>query len=135
MALINWTDGLSVKVESIDNQHKKLIDMINEFYELIREKSNNDLIANLVKNMKDYTINHFSYEERLLEKHGYVETVNHKQEHAQFINKVEDLEKRLNNGQIIVSFEITSFLKKWLCEHIQVSDMKYSGFLVKAGVR
>ncbi len=36
MALIDWDKSLSVNVEEIDQQHKKLIAMINELNEAMR---------------------------------------------------------------------------------------------------
>jgi hemerythrin len=46
-----------------------------------------------------------------------------------------DLEDRYNNGGLVVSFEITTFLKKWLIDHIQGTDKEYSDFLIAKGVK
>jgi hemerythrin len=110
-----------------------LISMVEEFYERINEKSNEDLIGELIAKMKDYTIDHFNTEEALFDKYNYPDAEEHKKEHAEFIAKVADLEKRLQNGKLIISFEITDFLKKWLLKHINGSDKKYSKFLVAQG--
>ena len=134
MSLIKWTEELSVNINSIDNQHKILVNIINDFYDKIENKSNNELISELIKNMKDYTIIHFNTEEKLFEKYNYVDTKEHKKEHDDFVKKVSDLEKRYNEGKMILSFEITNFLKSWLINHIQGTDKKYSKFLVQNGV-
>lgn len=135
MALIKWNEKLSVKINSIDDQHKILINMINEFYEMIGDKSNDELISALIKKMKEYTVVHFSYEEKLFKEYNYSDFETHKKEHQGFVDKVIDLEKRFNDGKIIMSFEITKFLKDWLIKHIQGTDMKYTNFLVRKGVR
>ncbi|MCK5168846.1 MAG: hemerythrin family protein [Bacteroidales bacterium] len=135
MAFINWDDSLSIKIDSIDEQHKKLIGMINDFYDSIQNRSNNELISQLISSMKNYTIEHFNFEERLFEKYNYSHSKEHNQEHELFIKKVKELEQKLNSGTIILSFEITSFLKDWLKKHILVSDIKYAGFLIDKGVR
>lgn len=134
MALIEWSDNISVGIESIDKQHKVLIGMINEFYDLIKIKSNNALIEDLIGKMKRYTLVHFKFEESLFESHNFPYTEEHKIEHQDFVNKVIDLEQRLQDGKLIVSFEVTSFLKKWLLEHIQGTDKKYTNLLVSKGV-
>ena len=135
MALIKWNEKLSVKINSIDDQHKILIDMINEFYEMIGDKSNDELISALIKKMKEYTVVHFSYEEKLFKEYNYSDFEAHKKEHQGFVNKVIDLEKRFNDGKIIMSFEITKFLKDWLIKHIQGTDMKYTKLLIQKGVK
>lgn len=135
MSLIKWNDSLSVKIKSIDDQHKKLVEMINEFYENIRSNSNNESISALINKMKEYTIYHFEFEEKLLETNNYSDIELHKKEHEDFIKKVVDLETRFNEGKLIISFEITSFLKDWLKKHIKGTDMQYSALLVENGAK
>ncbi len=135
MAYIEWNESLSVRIESIDKQHKKLINMINIFYINIRDKSNNDLISDLITKMKEYTIIHFKTEEDYFRKYNYPALDKHNQEHDKFIKKVADLEKRFNENKVILSYEITSYLKEWIKDHIQLSDKKYSDFLIKNGVK
>ena len=79
MAAINWNEGYSVKIETIDNQHKKLIELINSFYENINNGSNKERLLELIKAMKDYTIYHFSTEEKYLKKVKYPDFNKHKQ--------------------------------------------------------
>jgi hemerythrin-like metal-binding protein len=135
MSYINWNDSLSVCIESIDEQHKKLINLINEFYENIKNNSTNDVLSLLIKGMREYTVFHFKNEENLFMLHHYPNYLQHKTEHEDFINKVKDFEDRFNNGKLIVSFEITNFLKSWLKQHIQGTDKQYTEFLIKKGVK
>jgi len=134
MAAITWSESLSVKIESIDDQHKKLIEMINDFYENISKRTNNENIIVLIDGMKKYTIEHFSYEERYMKQFGYPEYEQHKQEHDNFIARVTVLEEKFKKGTIILSYEITSFLKDWIKYHIQNSDMKYTSFFKNNGM-
>ncbi|RLD77580.1 MAG: hemerythrin [Bacteroidetes bacterium] len=135
MKLIEWDENLSVKIDSIDEQHKVLVDMINDFYEKIRTKAANELISELIKKMKNYTVVHFTTEERYFKQYNYPDIEAHKKEHQDFVDKVVDLEKRFNSGKVILSFEITNFLKEWLINHIQGTDMKYTNFLIQKGVK
>jgi hemerythrin-like metal-binding protein len=135
MALIKWNEQLSVGIESIDKQHQVLVSMINEFYDNISNRSSRELISELIAKMKDYTVFHFNYEENIFKKHNYIKTDAHKKEHDDFVAKVLDLEDRYNNGGLVVSFEITTFLKKWLIDHIQGTDKEYSDFLIAKGVK
>jgi hemerythrin-like metal-binding protein len=135
MAFITWNKDLSVKIDSIDDQHKKLIELINDFYENIKNRSNNESISKLLRGMNQYTVEHFDIEEELMKKYGYPDLTVHKKEHDKFVTKVTELEEKFNSGKVIVSFEITSFLKDWWKNHIQVVDQKYSDFFIKSGLK
>jgi hemerythrin len=126
---------MSVKIKSIDDQHKKLFEIINDFYENISARSNNELILELVSGMKKYTSMHFNTEEKYMRQCSYPDYENHKKEHDDFISKVVDLEEKLKKGTIILSFEITNFLKDWIKNHIQSTDKKYSDFFIKHGIK
>jgi hemerythrin len=134
MASINWDQSMSVGIRSIDTQHKSLIESINGFYDAINSSSAKELIVNLLKEMKEYSIFHFFTEESLLKKHGYPDLEQHKSEHHGFIKKIEDMDKRLKEGKLVLSLELTSFIKTWITNHIMVIDKKYSAFLISKGV-
>lgn len=134
MAYFEWDENLSVKISSIDDQHKKLVEMINVFYQNIKDNSGNDQISKLVRGMKDYTRQHFSTEENYMRKFNYPDYDGHKREHDMFVTKVSELEDKLNQGKMVLSFEITKFLKEWVKNHIQGTDKKYSDFFVSKGV-
>lgn len=141
MALYEWNENLSVNIKSIDAEHKMLFNMINEFYEEIHKiheglgsSTLKELRGTLIRKMKNYSIDHFRTEEEYFEQYNYPDFEAHKKEHYNFIDKVSDLEKRFKAGSLIMTTELTDFLKDWLVSHIQDSDQKYSDFLVGKGV-
>ncbi len=136
MATITWTDEvLSVNIPSIDDQHKKLIHLINEFYRNISIQSSKESIFKLIKALKEYTVFHFSTEEQYMKQYGYPEYIEHKAEHDRFVQRVLDFEDRYKNGKLILTLEITNFIKNWVSNHIKTTDKKYSDFLINRGVR
>jgi hemerythrin len=135
MAFLFWEDELSVSIKSIDDQHKRLIVLINQFYENIKTSSNKELISNLISGMKNYTVFHFKTEEKFLKQFNYPNFEEHKKEHEKFLEKVNALEERFRAGKLILSFEITDFLKKWIRNHIMETDSQYSAFLKNKGVK
>ena len=104
MAFLNWTDSLSVKINSIDEQHKKLIGLINSFYEQVSHRTNDENISILIKGMREYTQMHFNYEERYMRQFNYPDYIIHKKEHDMFISKVAAVEEKVNKGTVILSF-------------------------------
>jgi hemerythrin len=135
MAALTWTESLSVNIKSIDDQHKKLFDLINDFYENINSRSNNENILKLLDGMKQYTCKHFSNEERFMVSLNYPDYETHKKQHEVFIKKIDELENKIKSGYLVVSFEITGFLKDWIKNHIQKVDKKYSDFFIERGVK
>jgi hemerythrin len=135
MAVIKWSESYSVHIDEIDKQHKKLFDMINEFYNKVVNHSNDELIFELVKGMRIYVQTHFNYEEELMKRYNYSHYNVHKKQHDSFVQKVMELENKLKKGITVVSFEITSFLKDWIKNHILTIDIQYSKFLNERGVK
>lgn len=134
MSFIEWTDDLSVHIDSVDAQHKNLVAIINRLYDSMQAGKANAIMRRIFVELAEYTASHFSYEERLFKQHSYPEMTSHQHSHANLIVQMKELQKKLEAG-IPVSIKTFSFLKKWLTEHIMKEDHRYSGFLRAKGVR
>ena len=134
MPLVEWNDELSVGISSIDEQHKKLVNMINALNDALVEGKANDLLATIFDGLTVYTVKHFGYEEELFAQHGYVEAESHKNEHEALINQVKTLQNKMNEGDFMISVEVMAFLKDWLTNHIMKTDKAYAPFLIDKGV-
>jgi hemerythrin-like metal-binding protein len=62
--LIVWSDELSVNIEEIDKQHKKLIDVINVLFNAMIEGKTQNIIDTIIDDLIDYAKYHFSTEEK-----------------------------------------------------------------------
>jgi hemerythrin-like metal-binding protein len=127
--LISWHDSFSVNNVVIDNQHKKLIDIINNFYEIVRSSSDKNEIARIFDELKSYTNYHFKAEESMLEKVNYVHLESHQLLHQGFIDKLLELETKYMQGKFTVNSEMMGFLRNWLIEHIMTEDKRYMKFI------
>lgn len=130
MTLFKWDESYSVGNDRIDWQHKKLIDMINEFYQNLQDRLPKEGISVLIKRLNDYIEVHFKTEEDILRKIGYPRLDAHIIEHEKFIKKVHDIEKRHNEGTLLLTVELTSFLKDWLKDHILRKDKHYKDYII-----
>ena len=129
MELIKWHDHFSVSSELIDNQHKKLIQLINRLYTAFKKKSVNDELQNIIAELKAYTIYHFSVEEKLFKEHNYPFKDDHEMEHQLFIDKIADFEEKFKQNKATLTFEMMTFLRQWLTHHILETDMQYVPYL------
>lgn len=134
MALITWDDSLSVNVAEIDQQHKKLIDLINELNDAMKRGEGKSVVGKTVYNLFNYTLIHFKNEEQYFEKFGYPDTEKHKKEHAAFVQKVTDFKDGIESGKLSLSVGVMKFLRDWLQNHIKGTDKKYSDFFNENGL-
>ena len=135
MAYFEWDEKYSVKVPTVDNEHKKLFELINGFYAAIANKGANSALLELVEGLRAYTVYHFTHEEKMMQQARYGGLATQQAAHKSFVDKVTDIQKRIQDGKLVVSMEMTSFLKSWLTEHILKLDTKYSESMMAASIR
>ena len=135
MALIKWDDSFSVKVAEIDRQHQKLISMINELNDAMKQGKGKDILGKIVNGLISYTATHFKTEENYFERFGYPDADQHKKEHIAFVQKVSDFKNGFEKGKLSLSIEVMNFLSDWLQNHIKGTDKKYSQFFNGKGLK
>ena len=135
MALVQWSNSLSVNVVEIDKQHHKLVDMINELNDAMRSGKGKDALAKIVNGLIAYTGTHFKTEERYFDQFGYPDASSHKKEHVDFVAKVSEFKDGFAKGKIRLSIEVMNFLSDWLQNHIKGVDKKYGPFFNEKGLK
>ncbi len=125
MAIITWDSSLSVNVEEVDRQHKKLVDLINELHDAMRVGKAKEVMGKVIKELVDYTVQHFSLEEKKMQEFQYENYPSHKIEHDQFVAKAAGLQKDFAAGKVTITLDTMTFLKDWLTKHIMGTDKKY----------
>ncbi len=134
MPLMTWTDQLSVNVQQVDSQHKKLVELLNNFHDSMKLGKGKEAMGKTFSALLDYTVYHFGTEEDLFKKYGYPSSATHKKEHEALTKQVLELSERFSRGEPVVSAETMTFLKNWLNDHILGSDKKYGPFLNAQGI-
>ena len=135
MPLIHWSDSLSVKVEAIDKQHQKLIDMINQLNDAMRQGKGKEVAGKIIDGLVTYTRTHFTFEEKYFSQYGYPDSEAHIKEHKLFERKAAEFRSDFGKGKLTLSMQIINFLSDWLRTHIQGSDQKYAPFFNQNGLR
>ena len=134
MALITWSDALSVNIKEIDTQHQRLVDLVNKLHDSMKSGKGNDILGPILSDLVRYTVSHFATEERYFQKFAYPEFQQHKKEHDDLAQKAKVLKASFEQGKQTISIEVLNFLKDWLSKHILGSDKKYSPFLIGKGL-
>lgn len=126
--MINWNSEYSVNHPEIDKEHQSLFKLLNEFYRELQAGSSKEKMAGLIKGLLDYSKIHFSNEEEYMHSIGFPEVEAHKSEHDAFIQKATDFYNKYNSGRLLLSLEVTNFIKEWIANHIKTQDKKYAVF-------
>ena len=135
MALMTWTDKLSVGVGVIDDDHKKLVGMVNELYDAMQAGHGKEKLGRILDELVKYTKFHFAREEKFFAETGYPAAGPHKQQHEALTRQVLDVQKKYNAGATAtLSVDVMQFLKNWLITHIQGSDQSYRPHLNAKGI-
>ncbi|NDV24035.1 bacteriohemerythrin [Desulfovibrio sp. JC022] len=134
MPILEWSEDLSVGVRVIDTEHMQLINMINKAYDSVKNMEEEKVLKELVKDMYDYALSHFSTEDRLMEKHGYPALEGHGKMHHDFTMKAEALNLLVTSGNPVEPVKVFKYLADWLTDHILKTDKELGKFLNEKGV-
>lgn len=132
--VFDWKPEYSVNVEEIDEQHKKLVSLIDKLYNSIYSFKTREELGGILEELIEYADYHFSTEEKYFDKFNYEYSEEHKREHEIFREKMLDLNKKFKNKELEISFELIDFLEDWLLDHLMEQDQKYVKCFIEHGL-
>ena len=135
MTFVVWNDTYSVNVAEIDQQHQKLLAIMNELYEAMQENNESNVLREILDRLVTYTETHFNTEKEYFDQYGYPNKDEHNKTHTYFKNKISDFRTSFTSGETDLSFEVMTFLKDWLRNHIKGVDKEYSEFFNEKGLK
>ena len=135
MDFMTWTSEMSVGVIVLDNDHKKLIGIINQLHYGITASHKKKILGAVLDQLVDYARFHFAREEEFFLQTGYLSATTHRIEHASFISRIANVQARFKSAPVaMLDQELMNFLRNWLLTHIQGSDKKYGPSLNAHGI-
>lgn len=129
MPYISWKNSFNIGISVIDDQHKKLVEIINELYEAQRLGTSQSIINDVLIKMEDYTKYHFDMEEEMQHANKYPEIMQHKIEHREFIDKLTLFKRDSKKNNLLLSLKTIDYLKDWTINHILGSDKDFGEYL------
>jgi hemerythrin len=133
MPLFTWDESYSVQVAEFDNQHKKLVAMINDLFDAMKQGKSKTILGSIFTDLVEYTKVHFAAEEIKMNQFHYPDTAPHTKEHRELTQKALELQAQFNAGTMLVSVDTLNFLRDWLRKHILETDKKYGAFFNSVG--
>jgi hemerythrin-like metal-binding protein len=125
MPIMTWNDSLSVGVDAMDLQHKKLVDLTNKLFDSMKQGKGKQVLQSVLTDLVSYTRVHFAAEEKFMQGHNYPALSEHKIQHQRLIEKVSGFCKKFNEGQMGIPIDLCEFLENWLKVHISSEDKLY----------
>ena len=132
---VEWKDDYSVGIDSIDQQHKKLLNLINQLQTAVDYSTGEQFEREALDELVDYTKTHFTYEEGLMRDNDYPDFEQHKAQHEKMFEKVREVLAEYEQDQDTAMANAAEYLKDWLINHINGTDKEYSSYLIGKGVK
>jgi hemerythrin-like metal-binding protein len=129
---IFWQDSYSVGLESIDNQHRRLFDLVNTILETRQGLANPANEGEIMQSLLSYVREHLKFEEELMAESGYPDLAAHAEQHYHFVISVIEKMKLALNGRLPYK-ELAEMLGNWLTTHVMGVDQKYAPWLTRRG--
>jgi len=132
---VEWKDDYSVGIDSIDQQHKKLLNLINQLQTAVDYSTGEQFEQEALDELVDYTKTHFTYEEGLMRDNDYPDFEPHKAQHEKMFKKVGEVLAEYEKDHDTAMSNAAEYLKDWLINHINGTDKEYSSYLISKGVK
>ncbi len=134
MAFINWTEEFTTGIESIDDQHSHLVDLVNKFEEAGRRGKGSRVMSEILNDLVGYTQEHFAHEEKIMKECGFPGLKNHMALHRQFLQKIERFQYEFASAGRRATTDVRELLGSWMHSHILQDDMAYAEHLERSRV-
>ncbi|SCA56074.1 Methyl-accepting chemotaxis protein [Candidatus Terasakiella magnetica] len=122
--LVSWSDDLAFGVDHIDDDHKKLLGMVNSLYHFMKTNATQDDIQMAFSELHNYTETHFGSEEEVMQNMNYADYEIHKKAHEGFVKRLDGLYAKYQNGESGAEVDLTGLLGSWWVNHIMSFDKK-----------
>lgn len=121
-------NSYNTQIGTIDQQHKKLVEMINNLESAIGKNGEQKIIGEIFYQLVDYTKYHFSFEERLMAESSYPQLKEHIILHKEFIDQIVLMLEAMKTDSHKLGDKLITFLKDWLLQHILGHDKEFGAF-------
>ena len=130
--MLQWKDEYNTGVALMDKQHRRLVELINQLFQCMKDGGDRMLLASVVDELVNYTVTHFRAEEDVMKKHNYPDLDAHKMVHKNFVDQVGVYAKKIKAGDRLPPADVYKFLKDWLIGHIEKQDRDGYGQFITA---
>jgi|SaaInl4_150m_RNA_FD_contig_21_1753163_length_571_multi_6_in_0_out_0_1 hemerythrin len=137
---MQWDSKLELGIESVDNQHKTIIERIHRLEIALDSQATSVSYQRMIEThdfLHYYVAAHFREEEEMMAQGNYPELEAHKDRHRSFEMQLAQLRIDLDNSGLMshAAAQLINYLSKWFITHIQTEDPKYALYLNSCNIR
>jgi hemerythrin-like metal-binding protein len=126
-----WNNTLSVEVDEIDEDHRRLVELYNILRNAVSAGEAPNYIEAVMEELVTCTVWHFKHEERLMIRYDYPGYEAHRNEHDDLVESARELQQKFLQNDMRISGEDITYLEHWLTGHILSTDMELGEFLAE----
>jgi hemerythrin len=132
LALLTWSKKYSVGVQTLDDQHKGMLCVLNELHAAMMRGQAQKAVGPLCIKLLGYTRDHFSTEERMMSETRFPGLAEHQAKHQELARKVGEYAARYQQGGYTLYIQLLNFVREWLTGHIQKKEDQELGAWLNA---
>lgn len=122
-----WTSELEIGIEDIDFEHKKILEITNQFLEYYNTEKSDKIVKETIEFLINYADEHFKNEEKILLEYQYPPFEHHKKQHDSFKVLIESLYEDIvlqgvNSTNLA---KLHNLITEWITKHIKTFDKAY----------
>jgi hemerythrin len=131
--LFDFDSEFRLGIDLIDNEHVKLVDMLNEVHALLSDGKREEAKQYFNVTLSSYVNEHFASEEKFMERIEFPLINEHKKIHENFKRSFYELRPLIESCDEAAFRNALSDAFMWIVGHIGKTDKKYAAFyLAKA---
>ena len=135
--LVKWSPTFSVGVKLVDDQHKGLLDLLNDIFNHVSGNVAEEraYFTSVIQKAVNYVKVHFSTEEKIMIRTNFPGYSEHKKAHDTFVLAVVENIKNFEAGRRFALMDFGKFLKEWVLTHIAIMDKQYFVYFKQIATR
>lgn len=111
----------------VDQEHERWITIFNQLERHVIEGAAEESLRaqrEALKEILEFTREHFRNEEELMDEYGYSDVVKHRRMHKEFDNKVYNMYRDVEDGTVLLSSELLTLVRNWFLTHTSTEDRR-----------
>jgi hemerythrin len=125
MALVEWRDDFKIGIDSVDYEHRQMIELINAVHEKLSEDAPKNHILDFLGEVFTRISAHFALEEKIMRSWQYDHYEDHKADHERLLDEIRDIMDGFEAGSIAAAeAELSARLNSWFADHFKTKDAR-----------
>ncbi len=125
MPLLEWKDSFEIGIDSIDFEHREMVDLINELHDRLGADATTAEVMAFFGEIYAKISAHFALEEEVMRRLHYDELEAHKEDHEALLDDIRDIMDAYQSGKYLdYQGTLSEHLRVWFGDHFQTKDAR-----------